>query len=110
MIQKQQHITTNQIAIVTVESVLPYTSVQEYTLNLFNYWGIGAKDKNNGIVILFGKKLRQISITVGLGLESRLSNQECQQIINNIMVPEFKKGDYYNGVKMGLEAVMKEIQ
>jgi uncharacterized protein len=110
MIQKHQHKTTNQITIVTVDSIQPYTSVQKYTLDLFNEWGVGLKDKNNGIVILFGKKIRQISITVGRGLESKLSNEECQQIINNIIVPEFKKGDYYNGVKMGLEAVMKEIQ
>lgn len=109
IIDKHRKETTNQIVIVTVDSINPYTSVPEYTLDLFNTWGVGTKEKNNGIVILFGKKIRQISITVGLGLEKQLSNEECQQIINKLIVPEFKKDDYFTGIRKGLEEIIRKI-
>ncbi len=56
--------TTNEIAIVTISSFEPYETLFEYSLELGNYWGIGKKDKNNGIAIVFGQKIRQIRIQV----------------------------------------------
>src|SRR5687767_2420221 len=51
--------TTNQIAIVTVESIAPYSSMKDFATDLANKWGVGQKEKDNGLVIVVSKKLRQ---------------------------------------------------
>jgi uncharacterized protein len=102
--------TTNEIAIVTISSFEPYETLFDYSLNLANYWGIGKKDKNNGIAIVFGLKIRQISIQVGKGLENKLKDDEAKNIIDNVIIPEFKKGDSFAGIKKGLIAIINKIK
>ena len=110
IIQKHQDETTNQIAIVTIDSFAPYKTLFDYSLDLFNTWGIGTKEKNNGVAIVFGKSIRQIRIQVGYGLEKKLKDEEAKIIIDNVIIPEFKKGDFYSGIKKGLIEIMKEIK
>jgi hypothetical protein len=70
----------------------------------------GKKDKNNGIAIVFGLKIRQISIQVGKGLENKLKDDEAKNIIDNVIIPEFKKGDSFAGIKKGLIAIINKIK
>lgn len=102
--------TTNQIVIVTIKSFEPFESLFDYSLKLANQWGVGQKDKNNGITIVFGKQIRQIRIIVGYGLENKLKDEEAKRIIDNVIIPEFKKGDYFVGIKNGLAEIIKEIE
>ena len=102
--------TTNEIAIVTIDSLPGGKDIFNYSKELANQWGIGKKDKDNGIVIVFGKKIRKISINIGYGLETKLTNDEAQAIINNTIIPEFKNGDFYSGIKKGLLKVIDEIK
>ncbi|MFC0878815.1 TPM domain-containing protein [Saccharicrinis sp. FJH2] len=110
IISKHEKETTNEIAIVTINSFKPYETLFDYSLELFNYWGIGKKDKNNGIAIVLGQKIRQIRIQVGYGLENKLKDEEAKTIIDKIIIPEFKKGDFYTGTKNGLIAIIHEIE
>ncbi len=110
IIKKHQDKTTNQIAIITIDSFAPYKTLFDYSLNLFNTWGIGTKEKDNGVAIVFGKKIRQIRIMVGYGLETKLKDEEAKLIIDEIIIPEFKKGDFYLGIKKGLLEVIKQIE
>ncbi len=106
--------TTNEIALVT----LPLDSFQiktpedfnKFSLSLFKKWCVGKKDKANGVGILILTKLRKIRIEVGLGLESKLTDQEAKNVIDTIIVPEFEKGNYYTGISNGLAAIFKEIE
>lgn len=110
LIIKHEKETTNEIALVTISSFEPYASLFDYSLALGNDWGIGKKGKNNGIVIVMGKQIRQIRIQVGYGLENKLKDEEAKRIIDSIIVPEFKKGDYYAGLENGLTEIIKEIK
>jgi len=110
IIGKQEKETTNQIVIVTIKSFEPFETLFDYSLKLANYWGVGQKDKNNGITIVFGKQIRQIRIQVGYGLEKKLKDEEAKRIIDNVIIPEFKKGDYFVGIKNGLAEIIKEIE
>lgn len=110
IIEKQEKETSNEIVIVSIQSYAPYSALFEYSLELANYWGIGKKDKNNGIAIVFGKQIRQIRIQVGYGLENKLKDEESKKIIDNTIIPEFKKGDFYTGIKNGLVEIIKEIE
>ncbi len=102
--------TTNQIAIVTLTSISPYDNMEQYSLDLANYWGIGQKGKNNGVLIAIGKNLRQIRINNGYGLEARLTDLETKKIIDDKMIPYFKTDNYYEGILKGLEAIIAELE
>ena len=110
IIEKQEKETSNEIVIVSIESYAPYKTLFEYSLELANQWKIGKKDKNNGIAIVFGKQIRQIRIQVGYGLENKLKDEVAKKIIDNTIIPEFKKGDYYTGIRNGLIEIIKEIE
>lgn len=102
--------TSNQIAVVVVDDFGGYTAA-EYATMLGEKWGVGKKDKDNGIVILIkptgGAGQRELFIAVGLGLEGAIPDLATKKIRENIMQPLFAEGKYYEGLDKGLEALMK---
>ena len=110
IIKKHEKETSNEIAVVTIMTYAPYDNLFDYSLDLGNYWGIGKKNKNNGVLIVFGKQIREIRIQVGYGLEKKLKDDEAKKIIDDVIIPEFKKGDYFSGIKKGLYEIIKEIK
>lgn len=96
--------TTNQITIVTVESFVPYKSLQDFTTDLGNYWRVGQSNKNNGLIITLSKKNRTVWIGTGYGTQEILTDELLQQIIDTQMIPYFKNDEYFEGIKSGLIA------
>ena len=72
-------------------------------------WGIGQKDEDNGIFILLAKDDRRIDINTGYGIEYRITDLMAERIINRIMIPEFKKGDFYAGLDKGADAIFAAL-
>ncbi len=72
-------------------------------------WGIGQKDEDNGIIITLAKDDRMVDINTGYGIEYRLTDLMSERIINRIMVPEFKNGNYYNGLDKGSDAIFAAL-
>jgi uncharacterized protein len=100
--------TTAEIAVATVNNLQGVT-IEEYAVKLFEKWGIGKKGKNNGVLLLISKEDRKLRIEVGYGLEGAITDLESGRIINNIIVPQFKAGDYNTGVYNGVVAIANEI-
>lgn len=96
--------TTAQIAVVTVPS-LDGRTVDDYGHELFNTWGIGQKDVNNGVLLLVAPNERRLRIEVGYGLEPLLTDSLCGQIRDNQIVPLFKRDDYPRGIQEGTRAI-----
>ncbi len=86
--------TSTQIAIVTI-TTLEGAPVQEYAAQLGYKWGVGEKDKHNGVVILISKEDRKGFIATGYGVEDGLNSNVCKQIYQTVLVPELKNGNYY---------------
>lgn len=108
-LQEQQ--TTNQIAIITIDtSMLGKCTVDEYTLAIANEWGVGVKGKNNGVLIGIAPGLRKMRIQNGDGIEKILSNERTQIIIDSFFIPEFKNGNYFQGTMNGLAELIKSIK
>ncbi|MFI1742855.1 TPM domain-containing protein [Thalassobellus sediminis] len=99
--------TTREIAIVTVNSIEPYENIADYSTDLANEWGIGNPESDNGLLILFSKSLRELRITTGFGTEKILTDKKCKKVIDETIIPEFKNGDYYNGIEKGLSQLIK---
>ena len=70
-------------------------------------WGIGQKEEDNGVFILLSEGDRKIWISPGYGLEHILTAGINGEIIRNYIIPEFKKGDYYAGLEVGTDQLMK---
>jgi len=109
IISKHEKETSNQIVIVSVNTFEPFETLFQYSLELGDYWGVGQIGKSNGLMIVFGKKMRQIRIQVGYGLEDKLKDEEAKLIIDKVIIPEFKNGSYFSGIKNGLLEIIEEI-
>ena len=94
--------TTRQIVIVTIDSIKPYNNIQKYATDLANNWGVGTAEKNNGLTIVVCNPCRQIGIASGLGTELILTDEICKEVIEKTIIPEFKNGEFYNGIKNGV--------
>lgn len=94
--------TTREIVIVTVKTIEPYDDIKDFATDLSNMWGVGKREKDNGLAIIFSKSLKQVRISTGYGTEKILTDDICKKVINEVMIPEFKKGEYYIGIEKDL--------
>ena len=101
--------TTNQVVVVTLES-LNGANIEEYSLELGRRWGIGQKGKDNGALLVVAPNDKQIRIEVGYGLEGILTDALSGNIINYYIIPEFKKGDIQNGIKIGTQKIIALLE
>lgn len=100
------HRTSTQIAVVLVQS-LGGLNIEDAAYKLFNTWGIGQKDKNNGLLILAAIQDRKLRIEVGKGLTDAITNEEAAHIIQEQIVPNFKEAKYYDGLDEATSSLMK---
>lgn len=89
--------TSTQIAIVTVPTIGDYP-VEEYGIRLARKWGIGNKEKDNGILILIAQKERKFDIETGYKVGQFVSDIDANRILREIVTPNFKEGKYYEGL------------
>jgi uncharacterized protein len=108
LINKFEKETTIEIAIVTIQSyVATKESFDSLTLSIANQWGVGI---DNGVLIGISKGLRKIRINNGYAVEKKLTDDETKKIIDDIIIPEFKKGNFFEGTKKGLLSLMQKIR
>ncbi len=98
--------TSTQISIVLMGSVGPY-DISDYTFQLGEQWGIGRKDKDNGMLILAAMEDRKVFIATGYGLEGAVPDAVARRIVDNVIVPAFKKDAYYEGLNQATDMVIK---
>lgn len=100
--------TTAQVVVVTVES-LDGKSAADYALELGRQWGVGDKEKNNGIVILLSENDREIYIAVGYGLEGALPDSKTGRIIDNYGLSYFSNNNFSTGLVNVYSAIVNEV-
>jgi uncharacterized protein len=98
--------TSSAIVIITVPDLQGY-DIPVVSLKYLRDWGIGSKDKNNGVLILVSKTDRKARIETGSGMEGVLPDILCKQIIDDKLVPSFKQDDYYGGFNNTVDAIIK---
>jgi uncharacterized protein len=103
IIREFEEQTTNEIVIVTVNNIGEFDKMVEYAVDFGEKHGVGKKEKDNGLVILFSKSMRETFLATGYGTEKILKDEICKAIIDSTMIPYFKNQDYFGGLKSGLE-------
>ncbi len=100
--------TTAQVVLATIDS-LDGQNIEDYSIDLATKWGIGQKNKDNGVLILFAKKERLLRIEVGYGLEGILPDSKTAQIREQYIKPYTKNNDFDKGFLNGYTAIVKEV-
>ena len=98
--------TGNQIVIAIVPTIKG-EDIGLLTPKWGHEWGVGGKDNDNGVFILLAVEERKIYIAPGYGLEHLLTAGINGEIIRNDIIPHFKQGDYYTGLMVGTDQLMK---
>ncbi|MBD3797926.1 MAG: TPM domain-containing protein [Campylobacterales bacterium] len=101
--------TSNQVVVVTLNSLEGY-DIADYGYQLGRHWGIGQKDKNNGVLLIVAPNERKVRIEVGYGLEGALPDATANSIIQYEILPFFKTGNYYDGVNSGIKSILEAIK
>lgn len=103
-LKSHEDATTNQVVVVTIDSLDGY-SIEEYGYQLGREWGIGQKDKDNGVLLIIAKQDRKIRIEVGYGLEDKLTDAIAGNIIRTKISPAFKRGQFGIGIIDGVDGI-----
>jgi len=102
--------TSNQIYVVTVPTLNGYDP-SDYTTRLAEKWGVGQKDKDNGIMIMIKPKTAtergEVFIAVGYGLEGVLTDAQANRIVDQDVIPRFKTGSFFEGIEVATDAIIK---
>lgn len=106
LVQNFEQNSTTQIAIVTLNS-LGNKSIEELSLEIARGYKLGQKKDNNGVLLVVAPNEKKVRIEVGYGLEGVLTDAVASEIINSVMIPEFKNGKMSEGVKDGVLAIIK---
>jgi len=106
--------TGNAIVFVSLDSLTDPRTKDQYTIEeaallYFNKWGIGDKVKNNGVLLMMSRSPRRVRIQVGTGLVGVLTDSYCQEIIDNNLVPNFKQGLFFTGIKEAVQAIENRL-
>jgi uncharacterized protein len=94
-----------QLVVATVNS-LEGQEIEPYANELFRFWKLGEKNKNNGVLLLVAPTERRVRIEVGYGLEGTLTDALSAVIIANAITPRFKTGDYSGGISRGVDDII----
>ncbi|MDV3351912.1 TPM domain-containing protein [Leptothoe sp. ISB3NOV94-8A] len=101
-----------EATVVTLNSIQDYgtgdSTIESFATNLFNTWGIGDAEKNNGILTLVAVNDRKVRIEVGSGYGTSLDSA-MKSVIDEYMVPRFKQDDYSGGILQGTEAIIRRV-
>jgi uncharacterized protein len=100
--------TSRQLVVVTVPSLQGY-EISDYGYQLGRAWGIGQKQLNNGVLLIVAPTEHKVRIEVGYGMEPILTDALSEIIIQNAILPAFRKGDFNAGVEAGVDALIQQL-
>lgn len=98
-----------QVAVVALNSI-GYDVPKDFATDLFEKWGIGNRNRDDGLLILFINDQRRIEFETGYGTESVLSDVQCKNIQMDYMVPLFKVDAYSEGLLQGIKITAGELR
>jgi len=98
----------SQIAVLIVPTTAP-ESIEQFSIRVAEAWKIGRKKVDDGAILLVAKDDRKLRIEVGYGLEGALTDVTSKRIIDEIITPRFKAGDFAGGITAGVNQIIKVI-
>jgi uncharacterized protein len=97
-----------QMVVLTVETT-GGVPVDQFSIDLAREWKLGQFEKNNGVLMVIARKDRKYSIEVGTGLDRVLPDTFCSEVAKTLFIPNFRAGDYNQGIYQGSIAIINRI-
>ena len=98
-----------QVAVLTIQS-LKGDPLEDFSMRVAETWKLGREDADNGVLIVIVRDERRMRIEVGYGLEGALTDAQSGRIIDHLMAPRFREGDFNGGVGAAVDAVSSAIR
>lgn len=98
----------SQLAVLIVPTTQPET-IEQYALRVVEQWKLGRKKVDDGALLLIAKNDRKLRIEVGYGLEGALNDATSKRIIDEVITPKFRNGDFAGGISDGADRILKVI-
>lgn len=98
-----------QVAVLTIES-LDGDPLEDFSLRVAETWELGRKGVDDGVLLLVARDDRKMRIEVGYGLEGRLTDLQSGRILNNILRPAFRSGEFAAGIEAGVDAIVATLE
>jgi uncharacterized protein len=98
-----------QVAVLTIPS-LEGEAIEDFSLRVVEAWKLGRKGKDNGVLFLVSKQDRRMRIEVGYGLEGDLTDLETGRILDDVVTPYFRNGDFGGGIEHGVDAILAALE
>ena len=105
---KYNDTTSTQIVVATIPS-LKGKDIALFATEWAHKWGIGQKGKDNGVFLLVAKNDRKVTIRTGYGVEHKLTDAYSRRIIEQVIKPEFRKGNFYQGLDKATTYIMQAL-
>jgi len=102
--------TSDQVVVAVFPKMQTDSSIEDYTQRVAQSWGVGQKDKRNGVVLFVFVEDRKMFIQVGYGLEGALPDITAFDITEYHIKPHFRNGDYEGGLATGIDLICKAIR
>jgi len=98
----------SQLAVLIIPTTEPET-IEEYGIRVGESWKLGRKGVDDGLILLVAKEDRTVRIEVGYGLEGAIPDAVANRVIDEIIVPRFKDGDFAGGIDAGVDSLIKLV-
>jgi uncharacterized protein len=98
-----------QFVVVTLRSLEGFP-IDAYGRRLGNRWGIGSKARNDGLLLIVAPNEHKVRIEVGRGLESRVTNGFAREVIDDTILPRFRKNEFAEGIKAGASRLVAHLR
>jgi uncharacterized protein len=99
----------SQIAVLLLPSTQPET-IEQYGIRVAEAWQLGRKGVDDGALLLVAKDDRALRIEVGYGLEGVIPDAVAKRVIEEIILPRFKQGDFAGGIEAGVDSLIKLVE
>ena len=100
---------TGRAIIVATVPTINGQPIEPYATGLFAEWGIGGAKRDQGLLLLIAKEDRKLRIEVGYGLHPYFGGIMAGRVINDVITPQFKAGDFDGGVTSGVDAIIEHL-
>jgi uncharacterized protein len=100
---------TGRSLIVATVPTLQEDTIENYAVRLFEAWGIGGAETDQGLLLLVAPNERKMRIEVGYGLHQYVTDILSGRIIRNDITPRFKEGDFAGGINAGVGKLIEQL-
>jgi uncharacterized protein len=98
--------TSSQVLVTVFPKMQSDSALEDYTRRVAESWRVGQRAKNNGAVLFVFRDDRTVRIEVGYGLEGAMPDALAKRIIEDEIVPRFRRGDFEGGLSAGVNAIL----